>query len=80
MDLGRSLALEFAREQLTDSYDDVRDIFRKAGAYRRFKGLLQARGQLDAWHAYEASGIEQALRAWAEENDIELIGDINAPC
>jgi hypothetical protein len=79
LDLGRSLALDFARDELPERYEDVRDIFRKAGAYRRFRALLEATGTLDAWYAYEASGTEQALRRWAEENDIELVGKINDP-
>ena len=73
LDLGRSLALRFAGESIANDLSTVRAFFAKPGAYAKFKGLLEARGALDAWYAYEAAGVEQALRAWAEENDIELI-------
>ena len=73
LDLGRSLALEFAAEHVPEHSVEIRDFFARPGAYSRFKGLLEAAGMLDAWHAYEAKGIDQALRAWAAENDIELV-------
>jgi hypothetical protein len=79
LDLGRKLALDFAREHPAARYDEVRDIFSRAGAYRRFRALLEATGTLDAWCAFEAGGTEQALRIWAEANDIELVGKINGP-
>lgn len=73
LDLGRSLALQFATERLPDRERDIRGIFGRAGAYGRFKSLLESVGALDAWYAYEASGTERALRAWAAENDVNFI-------
>src|SRR5215469_736353 len=43
LDLGKSLALDFAREFLPDDYDEVRHIFSRRGAYRRYKELLVRR-------------------------------------
>ncbi len=43
LDLGKPLALKFARHYLPDDYDKVRQIFSRAGAYARFKDLLEHR-------------------------------------
>ena len=42
LDLGKPLVLDFAREFLPDDYDEVRYVFSRRGAYRRFKDLLVA--------------------------------------
>lgn len=73
LDLGRSLALRFTREQLADSFDVVADFFRKKGAYSRFKSLLERTGRLEAWYQYEEQATEQALREWAEVNGLTLV-------
>jgi len=75
LDLGRSLALRFVEEQLPESSERVKDFFARSGAYGRFKDLLQECDRLDAWYAYEAKGVEEALRAWASDNDVELVKD-----
>src|SRR2546430_12357628 len=46
LDLGKPLVLDFAREFLPDDYDEVRHIFSRTGAYRRYKDLLVRRGAL----------------------------------
>ena len=74
LELGRSLALRFAEESLPDSYDTIHDYFRKRGAYARFKSLLERAGKLEAWHQYEQSATESALREWCEANDL-VLGD-----
>lgn len=70
--LGRSLAVEFVDVNLPDAYHLVRDMFRKKGAYRRFKGFLEAKGMLEAWYRFENEREEKTLRAWCEENRIPL--------
>jgi hypothetical protein len=72
LDLGSRLVFVFAGEVMPDDYDTVRDIFRRRGAYRRFKDLLDRRRMLDAWSDFEARATERALRAWCAENDIAL--------
>jgi len=72
LDLGRSLALRFADEHLPDRSLEIRGYFRGPGAYANFKRVLDAAGMLDAWYAYESHGIDEALCAWAAENNIEL--------
>ena len=47
--LGQELVFEFVTDHLADEYDWVRQVFRKRGAYSKFKDLLQSRGLLQAW-------------------------------
>ncbi|MEJ8857901.1 hypothetical protein WKW79_25255 [Variovorax robiniae] len=74
LDLGQQLVFSFVEEHLGASADAVRDIFRKRGAYGKFKDLLDRRGLLQAWYDFEAAETEKALRAWGEENGL-AIGD-----
>src|SRR5262249_35445269 len=46
LDLGKPLVLDFAREFLPDDYNEVRRIFSRRVAYRRYKDLLVRRGAL----------------------------------
>jgi hypothetical protein len=71
-DLGKPLALDFAREFLADDFEEVRRIFSKRGAYGKFKALLARRHALDRWHQFEENATENALREWCAENRIEL--------
>jgi hypothetical protein len=73
LNLGKALVLDFVRQFLPGDYDDVRDIFRRKGAYGRFKVLLVRRGSLDRWHDFSAKAEEAALREWCADNEIELV-------
>jgi len=77
--LGKPLALAFTREFLPDDFDDVRQFFSRRGAYARFKGLLDQRGALAQWYAFEAKAEEQALREWCELNSIEVSDEERRP-
>ncbi len=72
--LGQQLVFEFVTEHLPDEYDQVREIFRRPGAYGRLKSLLTSKGLLDAWFEFERQHEEQELRRWSEMNGIELSG------
>ena len=72
--LGRRLALAFAGEHLPDDFDRVVSMFRRKGAYARFKDLLAVRGKLDDWYGYQSEAAERALREWCRENGIEIEG------
>ena len=74
LDLGKNLVFEFVSECMPDGYDDVVSIFRRKGAYSRFKELLDNRGLLDKWYRYEDERQKAALRQWCEDNDIEVEG------
>jgi uncharacterized protein UPF0158 len=72
LDLGKPLVLDFVREVLPEDFDDVRDMFRRRGAYARFKDLLDRRRALEHWYDFERKATERALREWCKENSIEL--------
>jgi len=70
LNLGKHLVFDFVSEYLPDDYDKVSDIFRSKGAYSRYKDLLEHRGLLDNWYAYEEAAKKKKLMAWCKENDI----------
>ncbi len=69
-DLGKPLALEFARTHLPARYEQVCGMFARRGAFARFKDLLERHQSLDAWHRWEEEQTRQALRAWCADNGI----------
>ncbi len=73
LDLGRDLALRFAVQELPDSYEHIANIFRRKGAYGRFKHLLEEKGVLENWYEFEAEATEKALRKWCADNDIQIV-------
>jgi hypothetical protein len=72
--LGKSLALAFARQYLPSEADEVESIFRRKGAYSRFKELLVRNGRLDQWHEFESHVQEKVLREWCKESGIQVHG------
>jgi hypothetical protein len=75
LDLGRRLVQRFVRQEMPRDYDTVDDIFRRRGAYGRFKDLLQTRRMLERWYEFEERAKQDALRAWCEENGIQLVDE-----
>ena len=71
--LGQSMALTFIDQALPDDYNTVASFFRKRGAYRRFKELLQAQGMLEKWLEFESQASDAALIDWCQEYEIQLI-------
>jgi hypothetical protein len=69
--LGASQVFAFVREFLSDDYDEVRRIFRRRGAYGRYKAMLARRGALDRWYGFANKAEESALGAVCK-NGIEL--------
>ena len=72
--LGKPLALDFAREVLSDDFDEVRYMFSRRGAYKKFRSLLIRRNVLERWCDFESKATERALRQWCEFNSIEIVG------
>ena len=68
LDLGKTLVLRFADEHLGLHAAEVHDIFRRRGAYGRFKHLLERRSLLEDWYAYSNAATQQALEQWAKDN------------
>ena len=72
LDLGKPLALDFARQILPDDFDEVRQIFSRARAYANFKHLLAQRHAFEKWYEFEEKATQRALREWCELNSIVL--------
>jgi uncharacterized protein UPF0158 len=70
LDLGKALVFNFTREFLPDNYDEVRQIFNRRGAYRRFKDFLVRQDALERWYDFSNKAEEAALREWCAENGI----------
>ncbi len=73
LDLGKNLVFEFVEEFLPDDYENVRQMFRRNGAYSRYKDLLERRGLLNKWYEIENSREEHALGKWCKENGIDVV-------
>jgi len=71
--LGQGLALSFIDQEIPHDYNFAASLFRKRGAYRRFKELVQSEGLLEKWFAFEANASDMALQDWCKENHIELV-------
>ena len=74
LDLGKPMVLDFARKFLTDDFDDVRYMFSRRGAYKKFRALLIRKNALERWYDFESKATERALREWCELNSIEITG------
>jgi hypothetical protein len=74
--LGRRLVMRFVEQEMPDDYDTVADIFRRRGAYARYKDLLQQRRMLERWYKFEDDAMKAGLRAWCEANDIQLADEL----
>lgn len=72
LDLGQKLIFTFIKKELPNEYDRVREIFRRKGAYSRYKNLLLRCGKLDEWHAFENQREKESLLEWCKENGIRL--------
>jgi hypothetical protein len=70
LDLGLPLVHDFLTLYLPDNMEEVNSFFRKRGAYSKFKNLLEAKGLLDKWYAFEEIEQNKALRDWCKDNDI----------
>lgn len=72
LDLGQNLVWQFVRQTIPDLERDVRHIFSRRGAYRRYKKFLESRGLLEAWHAFENNCTRQALLEWCRDHQIPI--------
>ena len=73
LDLGRNLVFEFVEQYLPSDFERVRQIFRRRGAYARYKDLIVDRGFLKKWYDFEITRQTKTLREWCEKNEITLI-------
>jgi hypothetical protein len=61
-------------ENLPDELEQVRQMFRRRGAYAAFKDLLGFKGLPQRWYDFEHEREERALRQWCDENELEISG------
>jgi len=73
LDLGSRVVFRFVKRKLPAHYDLVSNIFRRRGAYGRYKDFLQGQGMLEEWYDFENSAMETALRRWAEEEGFTVL-------
>ena len=66
LDLGNKLAFDFAAQYLADRYDDVRTMFRRKGAFSKFKALLYQQDLLEDWYAFSEEQSHKVLEDWCE--------------
>lgn len=71
--LGKRLALRFAAEYLPQHYEQAEGFFSRKGAYARFKDLLERKGMLERWYAFEAEAIKRELKQWCADNGMEIL-------
>ena len=74
LDLGRALVIEFTSTYLPEELETVYSIFRRKGAYSRYKALLERKGVLEDWYKFENERQEEALKEWCQENNIKIKG------
>jgi hypothetical protein len=72
LNLGRDLVFRFVEQNIPDMYETVYQIFKKRGAYSRYKDLLDSKGVLQQWYDFENRHEQTALLKWCEENDIDF--------
>lgn len=72
LELGRALVIDFVQRHMPSDEDEVRQIFRRAGAYGRFSALVDKRGLRDRWHAFREQRTLDAMRAWCEQYGLNL--------
>jgi hypothetical protein len=72
LDLEQELVLSFVDLKLPDEGDRVVRFFQRAGAYGRFKDLLDQHGLLQEWYDFEAAALRKAIEKWCAENGIEI--------
>ena len=70
LDLGKALVLDFTSMHMLNEIEKVHSIFRKKGAYSKFKNLLESKGFLDEWYKFEEKRQSEALIEWCKENNI----------
>lgn len=75
LDLGKPLAISFVDAELPEHAAQVRDFFRRRGAYGHFKQILRAAGVLAEWYDYEARATRDAMRRWCDEAGVKIAED-----
>lgn len=70
--LGAPAVMEFVSAHMASDNEEIRNIFGRKGAYGHFKALLARRGLLEQWYAFHDTAEKAALRAWCEEEGLDV--------
>lgn len=70
LDLGSHLVFDFISQFLPQHYDEVRDMFRRKGAYECFKDLLERQDKIQNWYAFSDEQAAKALKEWCKEEGL----------
>ncbi len=72
LDLGQPLIWRFIEGVAPEKYEEVRRIFSRRGAYRRWRAFLERQELLDKWYAFEKSETRKAVLEWCDDHGIEI--------
>jgi len=70
LDVGKALVFAFVDGFMPHAYAEAAAIFRKPGAYGRFRNLLENHGLLDRWRQFQDAGEKEAMRNWCRDNGV----------
>lgn len=72
LDIGVLLVFDFTKAHLIDHYHEVRSIFRRRGAYGRFKALLARHNMVETWLSFSEERTLDALEEWCESEGFSV--------
>jgi len=72
LDLGRNLVFEFVHNYSPEYENTVSQLFRRKGAYSKFKDFLDSKNILQLWYDFEKSREQKEIENWCRENDIKI--------
>ncbi|MFW2371787.1 MAG: hypothetical protein ACN4GM_01600 [Gammaproteobacteria bacterium] len=70
--LGKRIVLNFSYEFLPKKAEEIEEIFHHRGAYSKFKNILEKAGLIEKWYEFENKTIDNALREWCKQNEIDI--------
>jgi hypothetical protein len=72
LDLGIQLVFDFTDAAMPDDVKYVHQMFKRSGAYGRFRELVAERDLTDRWHDFREAQTRAVLAGWCEENGLQL--------
>jgi hypothetical protein len=72
LNLGIDLVFSFTLREAPERYDEVRQIFRRKGAYGRFHNLLERINLLQKWYDFRDAATTEAIMEWCAENGLKV--------
>lgn len=79
LDLGQRLVFQFVLQAIPGEEETVHRIFKRPGAYGRFKDFLEKRQLLQQWYDYSAAAQREAIEQWCKDNGIDISQQRGSP-